>query len=415
MANADDVAREPVLSPHVIDGISLFRGIARETVLTALSGSSVRDLPAGSTLLQPGDSNSSMYIVLAGELAAHLDARNQDGTAIAIRAGECVGELSALDGKPASAFVRAVSDVRLLDLPETIFRNQILTLPGVAANLLLALAERMRNSNSAAMKAQSEQLELQHMRKELLIARQLQLDMVPALASALFPQRDDIEACGVLEPAAKVGGDLFDCFFVDRQHLFFCIGKVAGQGMVGALFMSRVVSVVRLLARDYVMDASGLLSAVNSRLREGNEAEMFAALFCGYVHVDSGRLCYSNAGHCAPLLVRDAGSKRLSSPKGALLGAISNVPYVNSDITLAQGDLLFCHTDGLMQAANHAREEFGEQRLLALLAMALHEPLPALLTMLQSRFAAFMATALPQDDYTILALRRTGIPPLQIR
>jgi phosphoserine phosphatase RsbU/P len=406
MSHTDNIGSDPGHQAGDLAAIQLFEGIPRDAVLTALHGSAVIDLPAGRTLLQPGDSNSSMYILLAGEMVAHLDARNQDGTAIRILAGECVGELSALDGKPASALVRAVTDVKLLELPAVIFRDQILTLPGVAGNLLLALAERMRKANTAALNAQREQLEVQHMRKELRIARQLQLDTVPPLQCPLFPHRRDIEACGLLEPAAKVGGDLFDCFFVDRKHLFFCIGDVSGQGMAAALFVSRVVGVVRMLAHEYVMDPSSLLSAVNSRLCEGNEASIFVALFCGYLHVDSGRVCYSNAGHCAPLLAWDSGSKRLPVPKGALLGAISSMSYLTGDIVLAPGDLLLCHTDGLAEATNHAQDEFGEQRLQHLLATHGKEALPALMARVRTQLDTFMADAHPEDDYTLLALRR---------
>jgi sigma-B regulation protein RsbU (phosphoserine phosphatase) len=299
--------------------------------------------------------------------------------------------------------------VKLLELPAAIFRNQVLTLPGVAGNLLLALAERMRNANAAAMKAQREQLELQHLRKELLVARQLQLDMVPPLQCPLFPQRGDIDACGFMEPAAKVGGDLFDCFFVDRQHLFFCIGSVSGTGMAAALLMSRAVSVMRILALEHVMDPSGMLSAVNTRLCEGNEASVFVALFCGYLHVQSGGLRYSNAGHDAPLLCWDGGSKRLPVAKGALLGAVPDMSYLDCDINLAPGDLLLCHTSGLTEAANHAHEEFGERRLVEFVAAMPPGSLPALVAALRAELDIFLSQASPTDDLTLLALRRNKI------
>lgn len=347
-----------------------------------------------------------MYILLSGELAAHLDARNTQDSAIPILAGECVGELSALDGKPTSALVVAQSDARLLELPGDVFRNQVLTLPGVASNLLFALADRMRKANNAALKTQREQLELQHLHKELQVARQLQLDMVPALNTPLYPQRRDIDACGLMAPSSKVGGSLFDCFFVDRQHLFFCIGDVSGQGMAAALCMSRVVSGLRNLSREYVMDPSSLLSAANAYLCEGNDAKVFVALFCGYLNTGNGRLHYSNAGHCAPILAWAGGSKRIPVPKGALLGAVANMSYLGCDITLAADDLLFCYTSGLTAALSQTQEEFGEQRLLDLLANAWQAPLPALVTRIQSEVNTFIA-APADDDCTMLALRRT--------
>lgn len=396
--------------------IALFDGLPRWAVLAALRGSSILNLPAGATLLNPGEGNSSMYVLLAGELAAHLDARADaplpTAGAIPILAGECVGELSALDGKPTSALVIAQSAVRVLEIPGAIFRNQVLTLPGVAGNLLLALTERMRKANVAALKTQREQLELQHLRKELLIARQLQLDMVPALNAALFPQRQDIDACGSMVPAPKVGGSLFDCFFASRQQLFCCIGEVSGQGMAAALLMSRVVSVLRKLAQEYVADPSGLLSALNAHLCEGNDANMFVALFCGYLDVASGRLRYGNAGHSAPLLAWNGGARPIPVAKGALLGAVPNMSYLNCDLTLGTEDLLLCYTDGLTRATNGTGEEFGEQRLADLLARGWQAPLPTLVASIQAQVQAF-AGGMPQEDGTMLALRRAaygGIP-----
>lgn len=387
--------------------IPLFDGLPRWAVMTALRGSTIVHVPAGATLLQPGESNSSMYILLSGELSAHLDADNPDEGAIPILAGECVGELSALDGKPTSARVQAVSDASLLELPGTVFRNQVLTLPGVAGNLLLALAERMRKANTAALKTQREQMELQHLRRELAVARQLQLDMAPALHAPLFPQRQDIDACGFMEPGPKVGGSLFDCYFVDREQLFFCIGDVTGKGMAAALVMSRVVGVLRNLAREYVMDPSGLLSAVNAHLCEGNEANVFVALFCGYLNVSDGRLRYSNAGHCAPMLAWSGGSKRIPIPKGALLGAVPDMSYLTCDLTLAEDDLLLCHSNGVGSAANRHDEEFGEQRLLDLLLTAWEAPLPALVSSVHAHVRNFAGGPLA-DDCTLLALRRAA-------
>jgi len=392
--------------------IPLFDGLPRWAVLSAVRGSAIVDVAAGATLLKPGESNSSMYILLSGELAAYLDATNADDSPIPILAGECVGELSALDGKPTSARVTARSDAKLLELPGNVFRNQLLTLPGVAGNLLLSLADRMRKANMASLQTQREQLELQHLRKELQLARQLQVDMVPTLNAPLFPQRQDIDACGFMMPAGNVGGSLFDCFFVDRQQLFFCIGDVSGHGMAAALVMSRIVSVMRNLAPDNVMDPSSLLSAVNAHLCEGNDANVFVALFCGYLNVSNGRLRYSNAGHTPPLLAWSGGSKRIPIPKGALLGAVRNMSYLNCDMTLAEHDLLLCYTDGLLSATNRNGEEFGEQRMLDLLTTGWQAPLPTLVAAIYTQVQTF-AGRQPDDDCTLLALRRaayTGMP-----
>ena len=166
---------------------------------------------------------------------------------IPILPGESVGELSVIDGKPTSAYIVAMSEARVLDLPGSLFWSRLAPIPGVMRNLISALTVRMRRSNEAILTAQRKQLDLEHLRRELQVARQLQTSMIP-LAGRLFPERRDVEIAGMMTPASEVGGDFFDAFFVDDRHLFLCVGDVSGHGIPAALFMARTMGLIRIAA-----------------------------------------------------------------------------------------------------------------------------------------------------------------------
>jgi phosphoserine phosphatase RsbU/P len=387
--------------------IPLFKDVDEPLVLQELRDCEVLDVAAGTALLKPGDVNHNVYVLLSGLLAAHLDTNLDLDQAIQIPQGGCIGELSVIDGKPVSALVLAHTDVRVLVVSDQLFWYRLMVLPGVARNLLVSLTERMRRTNQITLEAQREHLELVHLRKELDFARQLQTSMLP-LQRPLFPERLDLDICGLMEPASKVGGDFFDAFFVDDDHLFFVIGDVSGHGVAAALFMARAVGLLRILAMN-TLGPDTLLTTLNQRLSVGNDTNLFVTIFCGFLNVNSGRLVYSNGGHCAPILLTQSGARELAIPKGSLVGAFEGARYSALEITLAADETLFCYTDGVTEAHNPLGEEYGEARCLTLLAESANQRLlemPALLDAVRVSVERFSGSAVLEDDCTMLALRR---------
>ena len=269
---------------------------------------------------------------------------------------------------------------------------------------MTTLTERMRRANVKALALQRERLELKHLKKELEVARQLQASMLP-LQRPLFPGRSDIEACGFMEPASKVGGDLFDAFFVDNRTLFVCIGDVSGHGIAAALFMVRVIGLLRILAMD-TMQPEEILETLNDRLCIGNDANLFVTLFCGFLDVQSGSFVYSNGGHCAPMVCTGRDAALLPVPKGRLLGAASGRRYTSMQRDLAVGETLFCYTDGVTEAENQAGVQFSEERCLELLRGGAASELPTLLDSLHEKVVGHTGSKELADDCTMLALRR---------
>jgi sigma-B regulation protein RsbU (phosphoserine phosphatase) len=386
--------------------VALFKDADPHDLDAALAECEVLLLRAGEPLLRSGDANRNVFILLSGKLVAQLGEEPNPDTAIEISPGECVGELSAIDAKPISAQVLAASDARVLRLDREVFWNRLMLLRGVAENLMTTLTERMRRTNEKALVMQRERLELKHLRKELEVARQLQASMLP-LQRPLFPWRSDLEVCGFMEPASKVGGDLFDVFFVDSRTLFVCIGDVSGHGIAAALFMVRVIGLLRALAMETTRPES-ILETLNDRLCIDNDTNLFVTLFCGFLDLPSGRFVYSNGGHCAPMVCTERDAAMLPLPKGMLVGAASGRHYASMEYNLAVGETLFCYTDGVTEAEDRAGAQFSEANCLEWLRHGATGALPALLDSLYEEVAMHTGVKLPADDCTMLAVRRSA-------
>ena len=384
--------------------LSLFREADESAVIEAIGDSAVLDLMPDDVLLRPGDPNNTVYLVLSGELAAYLDSNGKSDDAIVIPAGECLGELSAIDGKPVSALVKATVPSRVLPLTQDLFWNRLKAVPGVARNLMVVLAARMRRNNEVVLEGQRRQIELEYLRQELDVARQLQLGMLP-LRSPMFPDRQDVDVAGLMEAASAVGGDFFDAFFVAPQRLFICVGDVSGHGIPAAMFMARAVSLMRIAAFS-IPEPAALLERVNDQLCAGNDANIFVTLFCGMLDIETGHLTYSNAGHLPPLVVRAGRCEHLPLPKGTVIGVLPGIPYRNLETFLLSDELLLCFTDGVTEAQTPAGEEFTEPALARLIETQAPLPLESLLALVRAEVARFTGTTELADDCTLLAVRR---------
>ena len=384
--------------------IPLFHNVNPSHLRAALAECEVLELPGGTHLLTPGESNNAVFIPLSGQVVARFENGPGNASDIPIEIGACVGELSAIDGKAVSALVLAVSDIRVLKIPSDVFWDHVMAMPHVARNMQKILSDRLRKTNEMALKAQREHLELAHLRKELAVATQLQASMLP-LQRPIFQKRPELDVCGFMEPASNVGGDLFDAFFVDDNLLFFCIGDVSGHGVASALFMARAIGLLRLLAMK-TNEPHLLLKELNERLCDANETHIFVTMFCGFYDASSGRLNYSNGGHCAPLLLRNNVTQFLPVPKGPLIGAFEGINFGQADMTLEPGDLLFCYTDGVTEAQTATGEEYSDERCAKHLQMFGNAPLPDLLDAFRADVDRFTGKAVLDDDCTMLALRR---------
>ena len=192
---------------------------------------------------------------------------------------------------------------------------------------------------------------------ELRIARDIQRRMLPRV----FPRRRDLDIYAMMTPAKEVGGDLYGYALLD-DLLYFCVGDVSGKGVPAALFMAEVTRMFRTLVDGRLLPDT-IATRLNHALAEDNDQGMFVTMFIGLIDLKTGHMEYCNAGHNPPLL--DGEFMKMES--NAPIGLWPEVTYAGEEVNDMHGKTLFVYTDGINEAENANKEQFGDVRLKALL------------------------------------------------
>jgi sigma-B regulation protein RsbU (phosphoserine phosphatase) len=290
-------------------------------------------------------------------------------------------------------------DIRSLTLSS---RDEV----GELAESFVYMEQELRKSikNLTETTAVKERIE-----NELKIARAIQMSMVPKIFPP-FPDRSEFELYAVIEPAKEVGGDFYDFFFIDDDHLYFIIGDVSGKGVPASLFMAVTKTLIRSQTSQEMLPDE-VLRRVNKDLCVDNESNMFVTVFCGVLHTRTGEVWYSNGGHNPPYLLTASGEvETLARTGGMVLGVMDDIPYQTKRITLKTGDGLFLFTDGITEAMDGHDQLFSDARLQSVLQRLHGASSVELIRGVVSEVERFAAGAPQSDDITALALRyRNGV------
>lgn len=242
---------------------------------------------------------------------------------------------------------------------------------------------------------------------ELKLAERIQKSSLPSKFPA-FPQREEFDLYALMHPAKEVGGDFYDFFLIDDNHLALVIADVAGKGIGAALFMM----ISKVLLNDQAMVTSSpaeILKAVNTRLYEHNEAEMFVTVWLGILEIDTGILTCANAGHEYPAIKRANGEFELFKDKhGFVLGGMPKLRYKDYEIKLEKDDILFVYTDGVSEATNSENELFGLDRIVSSLNTHKEENVKDILNGVLDDIGSFVKEAEQFDDITMLGMQYKG-------
>lgn len=250
-------------------------------------------------------------------------------------------------------------------------------------------------------------------RSELRIAHEIQMSMLPQTFPA-FPDRNEIDIYALLEPAKEVGGDLYDFFFIDDEHLCFLIGDVSDKGVPAALFMARSKSLIRatsmLLKREQsgIPSPSEIISEVNTELYRDNEHCMFVTLLLGILNVNNGHILLTSAGHNLPYLLKEDQIELIELPHKTPLGLRRKVEYTSENLILSDHQSIFLYTDGITEAANKKDELFGENKLEKTLRTQSNSPPNEILKMIIKEVHEFAEGTPQSDDITMLAIQYFG-------
>lgn len=242
---------------------------------------------------------------------------------------------------------------------------------------------------------------------ELNVATQIQADMLPRIFPA-FPGRQEFDIFATMNPAKEVGGDFYDFFLTDSDHLALVVADVSGKGIPAALFM--VISKTLIKNQAQMGDSPAqILQAVNDQLCENNEAEMFVTVWLGILEISTGKLTAVNAGHEYPIMKKDGGEyEMLDDPHGFVMGVMPGMQYQEYEIWMHKGDSIYVYSDGAPDAVNAEEEQFERERLLASLNRIPGASPSELLGQVKEDIDRFVGEAAQFDDITMLCMRYCG-------
>lgn len=242
---------------------------------------------------------------------------------------------------------------------------------------------------------------------ELNMATAIQASQLPRLFPA-FPNRPEFDIYATMDPAKEVGGDFYDFFLVDDDHIAMVLADVSGKGVPAALFMM----VSRVLIKSHLQSGESpaqVLAAVNNQLCDGNDPGFFVTVWLAVLEISTGRGVAANAGHEHPALRRAGGEYALvvyrHSPAVAVMDGIS---FREHSFELHPGDSVFVFTDGVSEATNAEEELFGTDRMLDALNRQPDADPMTILRNVKEDIDAFVGDAEQFDDITMLCLKYVG-------
>ena len=242
---------------------------------------------------------------------------------------------------------------------------------------------------------------------ELNVATQIQADMLPRIFPA-FPERTEFDLYATMTPAKEVGGDFYDFFLVDDDHLALVMADVSGKGVPAALFMVIAKTLIKNRAQ-MGGTPSEVLSFVNDQLCEGNDAELFVTVWLGIIEISTGKGLAANAGHEHPVLRRADGEYELVIYRHSpAVATMEGIRFKEHEFQLNAGDRLFIYTDGVAEATNAHDELFGTDRMLDALNASPETSAEETLRRVKSSVDEFVGEAPQFDDITMLGLTYFG-------
>ena len=278
---------------------------------------------------------------------------------------------------------------------------------GEVSNLTGTCVEMVGEINRYTDNLQQVTGEKERIKTELDVASKIQQNILPNIFPP-FPDRPEIELYASMTPAKEVGGDFYDFYMLDQDHLALAIADVSGKGIPASLFMV----ITMTLLDDYAQSGRSpkeILSYVNHQLCQNNDSMMFCTVWLGILNLKTGQLVASNAGHEYPAVRRSGGQFELfEDTHSAPLGFRDGLLFQEYEITLRPGDCLFQYTDGVTEATDASETQFGEERMLEAINAQPDASPAEQISHMYDAIHGFVKDAPQFDDITMLCLQYNG-------
>ena len=253
---------------------------------------------------------------------------------------------------------------------------------------------------------QKEHQQLETIKGDLAVASEIQQAILPRCFPPFPENAGQLEIAASMRAASDVGGDFYDFFRIDDHRIGFVIADVSGKGVPAAIFMAVSRTLIRATGIKGV-NPSECITYCNRLLAEESVNSMFVTIFYGIYDLTTGEVSYINAGHNPPFVVLAKGNvEQLPYSKNIILGFTADYQFVEEHFQLGHGDTLLLYTDGVTEATNVRKEEFGDQRLKELLKSTSKVGCQEMIDKVKAGVKTFVGEAEQSDDITLLALRR---------
>ncbi|MBO5552150.1 MAG: SpoIIE family protein phosphatase [Lachnospiraceae bacterium] len=242
---------------------------------------------------------------------------------------------------------------------------------------------------------------------EMSLAASIQSGMLPGIDSVLSG-RKEFDLFASMDPAKDVGGDFYDFFFVDEDHLVLVIADVSGKGVPAALFMMASMILIRDHAKMGGSPAE-ILGAANAQICNSNVADMFVTVWIGILEISTGHMRCANAGHEYPAIYRrEKGFALYKAKHGAAVGVYEGIKFREYELDLNPGDVILVYTDGVPEASNASEEFYGTDRLISALNLNTGNSPESVINRVKKDVEEFVNGAEQFDDLTMLCLTYNG-------
>jgi serine phosphatase RsbU (regulator of sigma subunit) len=378
------------------------------------------ELEPGGLLFREGEAGACCYFIMQGEVEVLKALGTPDERLLAVRGpGTPLGEMGLFSQVHAhTASIRARTPLHVLGMRRDDLEGLLQRQPTLAFKLIQTLSQRLDESENHTIAdlreknrllqlaydelkaAQAQIIEKEKLERELEVARQIQLSILPRS----LPQNGRFEFGARMIPMSAVGGDFYDVLQLENGSLAVAVGDVTGHGVPAALLMALTVTLLRAEARR-IESPSEVLQAVNRELMQVNDTGLFVTALYGILDDSSGTFHYARAGHSVPLLL-DAGRQpvEVGHGVGQPLGLFEEMLVDEASLDLVTGGLLLLYTDGVTEAVNPQGEFFGDERLLATVRSSDGASPDQTCGAVWDALQAYQAGASQEDDVTLLAV-----------
>src|SRR5262245_24609423 len=412
-----------------------------ETLATVLASLSPITLRSGDVLINQGEASDAAFYLDSGSMEVYGETRYGPVTLATLHAPRIIGEIGALAGLARTASVKATTPARVF----RISRAQLFELSQKSPQLLMAVVRQLGQEINSMIKAVAlytnalTALEKREFDKrilddlanpspelaefavafrrfadQILTKRRQQEELASAalIQQSFLPKESSVdlsngnfEIRAKIRPTRAIGGDFYDFFNLDADRLAIVIGDVCGKGVPASIFMAVVVTVLRTAAREEP-DAASTVARTNAILCRDNATSLFATAFYGVLNLRNGTLEYCNCGHNAPIRVPASGEPRRLDATGLPLAMFADRTVAASCVQLNPGDSLILFTDGVTEALNPLKQEFGDALLVETLLSSRNLDASDRVSRVLSVVDDFAQGEEQADDIACVAIRR---------